>query len=61
MVAIPSVLMWIAGGIHLILLQWEARREEQHLERLHGDEYRQYARGTGRFFPKSLRGYSQSG
>jgi protein-S-isoprenylcysteine O-methyltransferase Ste14 len=58
MVAVPSVLMWIAGGIHLILLQWEARREERHLEWLHGDEYRGYARATGRFFPKSLRAYS---
>ena len=44
MVALPSPLMIGAGLIHLALLQWEARREEQHLIRLHGDEYRQYAR-----------------
>lgn len=57
MVAVPNWLMIIAGVIHLVLLQWEARREEQHLIRVHGDEYRAYMRGTGRFFPKTFRKY----
>lgn len=56
-VAVPSPLMIAVAVVHLILLQWEARREEAHLASIHGDEYRAYARGTGRFFPKSLRGY----
>jgi protein-S-isoprenylcysteine O-methyltransferase Ste14 len=60
MIVIPSFLMIAAGVIHLILLQWEARREEQHLVRLHGDEYLRYAQSTGRFFPRSLRAYSGS-
>lgn len=57
MLALPSGLMITAGVIHLILLQWEARREERHLVRQHGDEYVSYARNTGRFFPRSLKAY----
>ena len=60
MAAVPSAMMIVAGVLHLMLLQWEARREEQHLIRQHGDEYRQYSRGTGRFFPRSFRAYSGS-
>lgn len=57
MVAVPNVLMLAAGVVHLLLLQWEARREERHLTNVHGDEYREYARRTGRFFPRSFRRY----
>jgi protein-S-isoprenylcysteine O-methyltransferase Ste14 len=60
MIVVPSVLMIAAGVIHLVLLQWEARREEQHLIRLHGEEYVRYAQRTGRFFPRSLRAYGGS-
>jgi protein-S-isoprenylcysteine O-methyltransferase Ste14 len=59
-VAIPSALMIAAGIVHLLLLQWEARREEQYLIEVHGDAYRNYARHTGRFFPRSLRAYAAS-
>jgi protein-S-isoprenylcysteine O-methyltransferase Ste14 len=55
--AVPNVVMFVAGALHALALQWEARREESHLTNVHGDEYRQYARCTGRFFPISLRGY----
>jgi protein-S-isoprenylcysteine O-methyltransferase Ste14 len=58
--AAPNPLMIGAGVVHLLLLQWEARREERHLIRLHGDEYAQYARRTGRFFPRSFHGYPGS-
>jgi len=57
MVAVPNVLMLTAGVIHLLLLQWESRREEQHLIRVHGEEYRDYMRGTGRFFPRTFKPY----
>jgi protein-S-isoprenylcysteine O-methyltransferase Ste14 len=59
-IAVPSPLMILVGVLHVILLQWEARREEAHLSRVHGEAYRAYARGTGRFLPKSLRPYAES-
>ena len=59
-VAVPNVLMFATGLVHLVLLQWEAHREERHLIELHGDEYRQYSRHTGRFFPRSFRAYTRS-
>ena len=60
MLAVPNMLMIATGVIHLLLLQWEARREERHLVRQHGEDYIQYSRRTGRFFPRSFRGYSGS-
>ena len=50
----PSPLMIGVAIIHLLLLQWEARREEHHLCRVHGEPYRQYLRQVGRFLPRSL-------
>ena len=58
LLAMPSVAMLAVAGIHIALLQWEARREERHLVTLHGEEYQRYARHTGRFFPRSFRAYS---
>ena len=52
MIVVPSPLMMTAGGLHLLLLQWEARREEKYLLRVHGDEYRAYTDRTGRFMPR---------
>jgi protein-S-isoprenylcysteine O-methyltransferase Ste14 len=57
MVTVPSPLMLAVGVVHLILLQWEARREEQHLLRAHGDEYAEYLCRVGRFLPHSLLPY----
>ena len=52
MIAIPAPPLLIAGCLHLLLLQWEARREESHLRRVHGDAYSEYARNVGRFVPR---------
>jgi protein-S-isoprenylcysteine O-methyltransferase Ste14 len=48
---IPSPLMIAAGLSHVLLLQWEARREEGHLRLVHGEEYRRYCAQVSRFFP----------
>jgi protein-S-isoprenylcysteine O-methyltransferase Ste14 len=50
-IAIPSWPMIVIGIIHLLFLQWEARREENHLINIHGDTYRDYMKQTGRFLP----------
>jgi protein-S-isoprenylcysteine O-methyltransferase Ste14 len=56
-VAIPTPLMMALGFIHIVFLQWEARREERHLVTAHGSEYDQYMRRVGRFIPRSVGGY----
>ena len=60
--AVPSPLMIAAGACHILLLQWEARREEKHLRATHGDDYAQYCARVGRFFPgrSVLRASTQS-
>lgn len=50
--ALPSPLMIAAGATHLLLLQWEARREEQHLTNIHGQQYADYCSAVGRFVPR---------
>jgi len=57
MIAVPTPAMLVIGAIHLIFLQWEARREERYLVGAHGDSYAQYLRRVGRFFPRSFGGY----
>lgn len=52
-VIVPSPAMAVIAVAHLLLLQWEARREERYLTQVHGQVYEDYARHTGRFFPKS--------
>jgi protein-S-isoprenylcysteine O-methyltransferase Ste14 len=49
---VPSPLMIAVGAVHLSLLQLEARREERHLEAVHGAIYRDYCARTGRFIPR---------
>jgi protein-S-isoprenylcysteine O-methyltransferase Ste14 len=56
-IAVPTPLMIVVGLIHLIFLQWEARREEKYLLQTHGEEYGQYLRHVGRFCPRSLSPY----
>jgi protein-S-isoprenylcysteine O-methyltransferase Ste14 len=55
---LPTPLMIGVAIIHLLLLQWEARREEINLSRIHGRQYDQYRAQTGRFIPASARAYS---
>jgi protein-S-isoprenylcysteine O-methyltransferase Ste14 len=55
--AIPSPLMIGAAVVHVTLLQWESRREEQHLLRVQGDRYRAYRQKVGRFLPRHIRPY----
>ena len=50
--AIPSPVMIAAGLLHVVLLQWEARREEGHLRGVHGEKYVKYCEGVGRFVPR---------
>jgi protein-S-isoprenylcysteine O-methyltransferase Ste14 len=49
--AIPSPLMLLAGLAHLVLVRWEARREEAHLGQVHGQRYRDYCARVRRFVP----------
>src|SRR6476620_10287488 len=53
-VAVPNALMLVVMLLGMILLQWEARREENYLLRVHGAQYEDYLRRVGRFIPKSL-------
>ena len=46
--------MLAAGVIHLVLLQWEASREERYLLGVHGDVYGSYRNSVGRFIPRSF-------
>jgi len=56
-VAVPTPLMIALAFIHIVFLQWEARREERHLVTAHGSEYDEYMRRVGRFIPRSIGGY----
>jgi protein-S-isoprenylcysteine O-methyltransferase Ste14 len=56
-IAVPTPLMIALAFIHIVFLQWEARREERHLAAAHGSEYGQYMRRVGRFIPRSVGGY----
>jgi protein-S-isoprenylcysteine O-methyltransferase Ste14 len=59
-VVIPTPLMIAVGLVHLLLLQWEAAREERHLSQIHGEQYDQYCKSVGRFLPRTFRSYSTS-
>ena len=52
--AVPSPLMLAAAAAHVLLLQWEARREEHYLLRIHGQEYQDFCRQVPRFVPRSF-------
>lgn len=54
-VAVPSPLMITAGLVHILLLQWEARREETHMLQVHGKEYLDYSSQVWRFIPTPRR------
>jgi len=54
---VPSPLMILIGITHIILMQWEVRREEVYLLATHGDSYAAYLSNVGRFIPRSFRAY----
>jgi protein-S-isoprenylcysteine O-methyltransferase Ste14 len=47
----PAPLMFTVAVVHILLLQFEARREEQYLARVHGQPYIDYCRKVGRIIP----------
>jgi len=51
-VAYPSPPMIFVGVVHLLLLQFEARREEAHMTKVHGTIYADYCTRVGRFLPR---------
>ena len=54
---VPAPAMLVVAAVHLLFLQWEARREERHLVTVHGPEYATYIRRVGRFTPRSWAPY----
>lgn len=50
--ALPSPLLIAAGAVHLFLIQWEARREENYLLNVDRAAYEAYCRHVGRFIPR---------
>lgn len=54
-IAVPVPLMFVVAALEVILLSWEAIREEQHLTRVHGEIYRNYMRSAGRFLPRLIK------
>jgi protein-S-isoprenylcysteine O-methyltransferase Ste14 len=51
-IAVPNIVMLAVMLLGMILLQWEARREERYLLRVHGAQYQDYLGRAGRFIPK---------
>ncbi|MGD0542281.1 MAG: isoprenylcysteine carboxylmethyltransferase family protein [Tepidisphaeraceae bacterium] len=47
----PIPLLFAVAIAHILLLQFEARREEQYLARIHGQPYLDYCWKVGRFIP----------
>jgi protein-S-isoprenylcysteine O-methyltransferase Ste14 len=52
-----TALWWLAAGmiLPLLILLWRTSKEEAWLIETFGDEYRDYMKRTGRFFPKLTR------
>ena len=45
------------GALHILLMQWEVRREDAYLVATHGELYARYKDSVGRFVPRSLTPY----
>jgi protein-S-isoprenylcysteine O-methyltransferase Ste14 len=50
--ALPSPLMLVVTVVHMLLMQWEVRREDYYLVQLHGPAYANYMQQVGRFVPR---------
>ncbi len=50
--AVPVPAMAIVAALEVILLTWEAIREERHLIAQHGQVYLDYMKTSGRFIPR---------
>jgi len=48
----PVPILVLIAIVHLVLLQMEARREERHQTRVHGQVYLDYCSKTGGFLPR---------
>jgi protein-S-isoprenylcysteine O-methyltransferase Ste14 len=57
LIAVPVAAMAALALLHILLLQWEARREEAHLLRVRGEQYARYMGRVGRFLPRSRTPY----
>jgi protein-S-isoprenylcysteine O-methyltransferase Ste14 len=53
--ALPSLLMIVTGFVHIVLMQWEARREERYMTQVHGQAYVDYSAHVRRFVPAPRR------
>lgn len=53
-IAVPNLWLAIIAGLQILLLQWEARREERHMLSVHGQTYGDYMRQVGRFIPRGI-------
>lgn len=47
----PTPLMGLCVLLHIALLAWEAKREEQHMTKIHGPAYSQYLKNVKGFVP----------
>jgi|GEM_PF-805677 len=50
-IVVPAPIMIMIALLEVLLLSFEAIREERHLVKVHGELYRNYMRQTGRFIP----------
>ena len=51
-IVLPNVPMLVVAIVHIAIMNFKARSEEQHLLDTHGDDYARYVARTGRFFPR---------
>ena len=54
---LPTPASCIILALHCVCVHIKAADEEKYLATVHGAAYRDYAAGTGRLFPRSIRGY----
>lgn len=52
LLTLPTLAMLITVAIHILMLNIEARQEENYLLKIHGQYYRDYQESVGRFIPK---------